>query len=296
MSRPATAVPPHAPAPPAAAVWRVGGRSIPLDPRPRLMGIVNVTPDSFSDGGEFLSPDRAIEHGLAMAAAGADMLDVGGESTRPGARPVETKEELERVLPVVAGLAARTGVPVSIDTTKLAVARAAIDAGATIVNDVSALRFSPGIAELAAETGAGLVLMHMRGEPRTMQLDTRYDDLVSEVGGHLRDAARRAETAGVNRESIVVDPGIGFGKTARDSWRLLAGLSELAPGYPVLVGHSRKSFLDPDASRPPSDRLPQTLAAGLLAALGGAAILRVHDVEAHVRLLEAYRGYEGARE
>jgi dihydropteroate synthase len=259
------------------------------------MGIVNVTPDSFSDGGRFLSPDRAIKHGLALVAAGADMLDVGGESTRPGARPVGPAEELDRVLPVVLALAAETGVPVSIDTTKLEVASAAIEAGATIVNDVSALRFSPGIATLAAETGAGLVLMHMRGDPRTMQLDPRYDDLLAEVGGNLREAARRAEAAGVARESIVVDPGIGFGKTARDNWRLIAGISDLAPGYPVLIGHSRKSFLDPGGSRPPADRLAQTLAAGLLAALHGAAILRVHDVEAHVRLLEAYRGYEDAR-
>jgi dihydropteroate synthase len=259
------------------------------------MGVVNVTPDSFSDGGGFLLPERAIEHGLALAEAGADILDIGGESTRPGARPVGAEEELYRVLPVIEGLAARTRVPLSIDTTKLEVARVALEAGATIVNDVSALCFSPGIAELAAETGAGLVLMHMKGEPRTMQLDPRYEDLLAEVGSHLREAARRAEAAGVNHQAIVVDPGIGFGKTARDNWRLLAGLSDLAPGYPVLVGHSRKSFLDPGGSRPPSDRLPQTLAAGLLAALNGAAILRVHDVEAHVRLLEAYRGYEGAR-
>ena len=259
------------------------------------MGIVNVTPDSFSDGGMFRAPEAAIEHGLALAAAGADILDIGGESTRPGADPVSAGEEMDRVLPVVEGLAARTGVALSIDTTKLEVARAALTAGASIVNDVSALRFSPGIAELAAETGAGLVLMHMRGEPRTMQRDPRYDDLLAEVGGHLREAARRAEAAGVDRRSIVVDPGIGFGKTPRDSWRLLTGLLALAPGYPVLVGHSRKSFLDPEARRPPGDRLPQSLAAGLLAALNGAAILRVHDVEAHARMLEAYRGYEGAR-
>jgi dihydropteroate synthase len=258
------------------------------------MGIVNVTPDSFSDGGEFLSPDSAIRRGLELAAAGADVLDVGGESTRPGAAPVGAAEELERVLPVIEGLAAQCELPLSIDTTKLEVARAALAAGASIVNDVSALRFAPGIAQLAAETGAGLVLMHMRGEPRTMQRDPRYDDLLGEVGSLLRAAARRAEAAGVDPASIVVDPGIGFGKTARDSWRLLAGLSELAPGYPVLVGHSRKSFLDPGGKRPPSERLPQTLAAGLLAALNGASILRVHDVEAHVRLLEAYRGYEEA--
>ena len=259
------------------------------------MGVVNVTPDSFSDGGEFFSSARAIEHGLALADVGADILDIGGESTRPGARPVSPEEELERVLPVVEGLADRTSVPLSIDTTKLEVARAAIEAGATIVNDVSALRFSPGIAELAAETGAGIVLMHMKGDPRTMQDDPRYADLLAEVGAHLLEAARRAEAAGVDRTAVVLDPGIGFGKTARDNWRLLAGLSALAPGYPLLVGHSRKSFLDPGRSSPPSDRLPQTLAAGLLAALNGAAILRVHDVAAHVRMLEAYRGYEGAR-
>jgi dihydropteroate synthase len=259
------------------------------------MGIVNVTPDSFSDGGRYLAPDRAVERGLALAEAGADILDVGGESTRPGARPVDAREELARVMPVIEGLADGCDLPLSIDTTKLEVARAALESGASIVNDVSALRFSPGIAELAAVTGAGLVLMHMRGEPRTMQLDPRYGDLLSEVGEHLRAAARRAEAAGVNRESIVVDPGIGFGKTPRDSWRLLAGLAELAPGYPVLIGHSRKSFLDPGGTRAPGDRLPQTLAAGLLAALNGAAILRVHDVEAHVRMLEAYRGYEDAR-
>ena len=288
MSPAATAVPPHAPPPPAAAVWRAGGRPIPLEPRPRLMGIVNVTPDSFSDGGEFLSPVRAIEHGIALAAGGADMLDIGGESTRPGARPVSADEELDRVLPVIEGLAARVDLPLSIDTTKLEVARAALAAGASIVNDVSALRFSPGIAELAAETGAGLVLMHMKGEPRTMQRDPRYDDLLAEVGGHLRDAARRAEDAGVDRSAIVLDPGIGFGKTARDNWRLLAGLARLAPGYPILVGHSRKSFLDPWKSIPPAERIPETLAAGLLAAISGAAILRVHDVEEHARALGIY--------
>lgn len=294
MSPAATTVPPRAPAPPAAAVWRAGTRSIPLEPRPRLMGIVNVTPDSFSDGGSFLSPDRAIEHGLVLAAAGADILDIGGESTRPGARPVSAAEEIDRVLPVVEGLAARVDLPLSIDTTKLEVARVAVAAGAMIVNDVSALRFAPGIAGLAAETGSGLVLMHMKGEPRTMQNDPRYDDLLAEVGGHLLAAAARAESAGVDRASIVLDPGIGFGKSARDSWRLLAGLRELAPGYPTLVGHSRKSFLDRGRGTSPADRLPQTLAAGLLAALNGASILRVHDVEAHARLLETYRGYEDA--
>jgi dihydropteroate synthase len=259
------------------------------------MGIVNVTPDSFSDGGDHLSPERAIRHGLSLVSQGADILDIGGESTRPGARPVSRDEELDRVLPVIEGLASRVDVPLSIDTTKLEVARVALEAGATIVNDVSALRFSPGIAELVAEMGAGLVLMHMRGEPRTMQDDPRYEDLLEEVGDHLTSAAARAEAAGVDRAAILLDPGIGFGKTARDSWRLIAGLSRLAPGYALLVGHSRKSFLDPRREWSPAERLPQTLAAGLLAALNGAAVLRVHDVEAHVRMLETYHGYEDAR-
>jgi dihydropteroate synthase len=257
------------------------------------MGVVNVTPDSFSDGGVNLDPADAIATARRMAADGAAIVDVGGESTRPGSEGVTADDELRRVVPVLEELGGE--VPVSIDTTRAEVARAAIDLGAELVNDVTALRSDPELAGVVADRGVYLCLMHMRGEPRTMQLDPRYGDLLSEVGEHLRAAARRAEAAGVNRESIVVDPGIGFGKTPRDSWRLLAGLAELAPGYPVLIGHSRKSFLDPGGTRAPGDRLPQTLAAGLLAALNGAAILRVHDVEAHVRMLEAYRGYEDAR-
>ena len=279
------------------AVWCVRARTLPLGPVPLLMGVVNVTPDSFSDGGAFLDPDRAVEHGLALAAAGASILDVGGESTRPGADPVALEEELERVIPVVEGLARSTSAALSIDTMKLEVARAALDAGASIVNDVSALRFAPDLAELAAETGAGLVLMHMRGEPRTMQSDPRYDDLFAEIGGELEAAAERARAAGVAREAIVLDPGIGFGKTAADSLRLLAGLGRLAAaGYPLLVGHSRKSFLDPERRRAARDRLPESLAAGLLAALGGAAILRVHDVEEHARALAIYARWREAVE
>jgi len=279
------------------SVWRVRARTLPLGPVPLLMGVVNVTPDSFSDGGAFLDPDRAVEHGLALAAAGASILDVGGESTRPGADPVPLEEELERVIPVVEALARSTSAAVSIDTTKLEVARAALDAGASIVNDVSALRFAPDLAELAAETGAGLVLMHMRGEPRTMQSDPRYDDLFTEIGGELEAAAERARVAGVAREAIVLDPGIGFGKTAADSLRTLAGLDRLAAaGYPLLVGHSRKSFLDPERRRAAHDRLPESLAAGLLAALGGAALLRVHDVEEHARALAIYARWREAAE
>ncbi len=281
----------------AAAVWRVRGRDLPLSKIPLLMGVVNVTPDSFSDGGAFLGRERAVAHGRALAEAGAAILDVGGESTRPGAGAVSAAAELDRTIPVIAELAATTDAVLSIDTTKLEVAEAALDAGAHVVNDVSALRFSPGLAGLAAETGAGLVLMHMKGDPRTMQADPRYDDLFGEIGAELGAAADRARAAGVPEDAIVLDPGIGFGKTAADSMRLIAGLGRLAAlGYPLLVGHSRKSFLDPAKRRPPRERLPETLTAGLLAALNGARILRVHDVDEHARVLAILARYREAAE
>ncbi|HET9581459.1 MAG TPA: dihydropteroate synthase [Gemmatimonadota bacterium] len=261
------------------------------------MGVVNVTPDSFSDGGLHRSAAEAVRHGLEMADQGADLLDVGGESTRPGAAPVAAAEELDRVLPVVEGLVAGTEVPISVDTTKLEVARAVLAAGAHVLNDVSALRFDPRLAELASATGAGLVLMHMRGEPRTMQDDPRYDDLLGEVGGVLEMAARQAGAAGVEREAIVLDPGIGFGKTVRDSYRLLASLGRLREiGYPLLIGHSRKTFLDPGRERSPAERLPESIAAGILAALGGAAVLRVHDVAPHRRALAVLARWREAGE
>ena len=260
------------------------------------MGVLNVTPDSFSDGGLYRSPSEAVQRGLDLVEAGADLLDVGGESTRPGAAPVDPVEELDRVLPVVEGLVARTGVPISVDTTKLEVAREAVAAGAHVLNDVSALRFDPALADLAAATGVGLVLMHMRGEPRTMQDDPRYEDLLREIGSVLREAAGRAEASGVDREAIVLDPGIGFGKTVRDSYRLLASLERLREmGYPLLIGHSRKTFLDPERIREPAERLPESLAAGILAALGGAAILRVHDVAPHRRALVVLARWREAR-
>jgi dihydropteroate synthase len=238
-----------------------------------------------------------VQHGLELVEEGAELLDVGGESTRPGASPVDPAEELDRVLPVVAGLVARAGVPISVDTTKLEVAREALSAGAHVLNDVSALRFDPALADLAAATGAGLVLMHMRGEPRTMQDDPRYGDLLGEIGAILQKAAGRALAAGVDREAIVLDPGIGFGKTVHDSYRLLAGLERLrGMGYPLLIGHSRKTFLDPERSREPADRLPESLAAGILAALGGVAILRVHDVAPHRRALVVLARWREARE
>ena len=261
------------------------------------MGVLNVTPDSFSDGGLHRSSAEAVQHGLDLVEEGADLLDIGGESTRPGAAPVDPAEELDRVLPVVEGLLARSGVPISVDTTKLEVAREAVAAGAHVLNDVSALRFDPGLAELAATSGAGLVLMHMRGEPRTMQDDPRYEDLLGEIGAILRESARRARAVGVDREAIILDPGIGFGKTVHDSYRLLAGLERLREmGYPLLIGHSRKTFLDPERSRAPAERVPESLAAGILAALGGAAILRVHDVAPHRRALAVLARWREARE
>ncbi|MGH2762069.1 MAG: dihydropteroate synthase [Thermoleophilaceae bacterium] len=244
-----------------------------------LMGVVNVTPDSFSDGGLFLEADAAIEQGLRLAGEGANVLDVGGESTRPGAEPVPELEELERVLPVVEALAGE-GHRVSIDTAKLGVARAALGAGATIVNDVSAFRFAPELAGLVAGAGAGCCLMHMLGEPRTMQQDPRYDDVVSEVKAFLEERLAFAIDAGVPEERIWLDPGIGFGKTVAHNLELLRRLDEIvAIGRPVVVGTSRKSFLGKlTGDRPAEERLPGTIATNVLALERGASVFRVHDV------------------
>jgi dihydropteroate synthase len=243
------------------------------------MGIVNVTPDSFSDGGLFLDTDAAVAHGIALAEEGAAILDVGGESTRPGAAPVAEEEELRRVLPVVQRLAA-AGPRISVDTTKVAVARAALDAGATIVNDVSAFRFDPGLAGLVAERGAHCCLMHMLGEPRIMQQDPRYDDVVSEVKAFLEERLAFAVDEGISEERIWLDPGIGFGKTVAHNLELLRRLGEIvAVGRPVVVGTSRKSFLGRLAGgKPEGERLPGTIATNVLALERGASIFRVHDV------------------
>lgn len=254
-----------------------------MDSAPQVMGVVNVTPDSFSDGGQYLDPGLAVEHGTELAAQGAAVLDVGGESTRPGAQPVGEDEELRRVVPVVRSLADRLpGVAVSIDTTKAAVAREALAAGATIVNDVSALRADPQLVDVVAEAGAGCCLMHMLGEPRTMQDDPRYDDVVSEVKAFLEQRLAFAVGRGVDEQAIWLDPGIGFGKTARHNLELLARLDEIvAIGRPVVVGTSRKSFLGRLAGgREPDQRLPGTIATNVLALERGASIFRVHDVAA----------------
>jgi dihydropteroate synthase len=243
------------------------------------MGVVNVTPDSFSDGGLFLEPPAAVEHGLALAAEGAAILDVGGESTRPGAAPVSEQEELGRVLPVVEELAA-AGHRVSIDTTKVTVARAALDAGASIVNDVSAFRFDPALAGLVAEREAHCCLMHMLGEPRTMQEDPRYEDVVSEVQAFLEERLAFAIAEGVAEEQVWLDPGIGFGKTVAHNLELLRRLDEIvAVGRPVVIGTSRKSFLGKLAGgKPEGERLPGTIATNVLALERGASIFRVHEV------------------
>ena len=243
-----------------------------------IMGIVNVTPDSFSDGGLFLEPDAAIEHGRRLAAEGAGILDIGGESTRPGAAPVSAGEELERVIPVVEGLA-DDGPAISIDTMKASVAREALSAGATIVNDVSALRFDPELAGVAAEAQATCVLMHMLGEPRTMQDDPHYDDVVSEVKAFLEERLAFAVAEGIALERIWLDPGIGFGKTLEHNLTLIERLDEIAAiGRPVVFGASRKSFLEKLTGRRVDERLAGTIAANIIAYERGARVFRVHDV------------------
>jgi dihydropteroate synthase len=245
----------------------------------RLMGVVNVTPDSFSDGGAFLDADAAIAQGRRLAAEGADLLDIGGESTRPGAEPVDAPEELRRVLPVVEALAADGDATVSIDTSKLEVARAALDAGAGYVNDVTAFRGDPELAGLVADRGVECCLMHMLGEPRTMQVDPRYDDVVSDVKAFLAERLAFAVGEGVPEERISLDPGIGFGKTVEHNLALLRRLDELvALGRPIAIGTSRKSFLGKITGRDVTERMPSTVATCVIAYLNGARTFRVHDV------------------
>lgn len=261
----------------------------------KVMGIVNVTPDSFSDGGEFFDHERAIEHGLQLVGEGADVLDIGGESTRPGAAEVPAAEELRRVVPVIEGLAGAA--PVSIDTTKAEVARAAIEAGAKIVNDVTALRGDPEMAGVCAGAGVEVVLMHMLGSPRTMQDDPRYGDVVNEVAEFLAARAGVAEAAGIDRERIWVDPGIGFGKTIEHNLQLLRATRRFAEiGLPVLVGASRKRFIGAlDHGAPEARRLGGTIAACLGAMAGGAAMVRVHDVAPVVQAIRVAAAIEAGQ-
>jgi len=258
-------------------VWAIRGAELPLD-KPLVIGIVNVTPDSFSDGGRLTTADAALAHAERLTADGCGLLDVGGESTRPGAAPVPAAEEIARVVPVIAALA-RRGLPVSVDTRKAQVAQAALDAGAAVVNDVSGLAFDPTLAGVVAAAGAGLIVMHMRGTPDTMDSLAEYRHVAPEVAAELEGAAARAEAAGVARNRIVVDPGLGFAKTAAQNFRLLDELATIvALGYPVAVGPSRKRFLGSATGRPVEDRDRATAVACALAWERGARLFRVHDV------------------
>ena len=261
--------------------------------RPMVMGIVNVTPDSFSDGGKYSATDAAIAHGLDLVAQGAGILDIGGESTRPGATPVPLEEELRRVIPVIEGLAAQAGVPISIDTYKTEVMRAATTAGAAIINDVYALQ-APGALEVAAASNAGICLMHSQGTAQTMQIDPQYQDVVREVSDFLQARMAAAEAHGIPRARIMLDPGFGFGKRSVHNIALLHELSSLcAMGQPILAGLSRKSILGQITGNDVDARLHASIAAAVIAALKGARILRVHDVKATVEALRIVTAVEG---
>lgn len=261
--------------------WRLGTTKWETGACPRLMGIVNVTPDSFSDGGEYLDVDAAVEHALQLVEDGADILDIGGESTRPGADPVPADEELKRVIPVIERLSGRVPAPISIDTSKAAVARAALDAGAAVVNDISGLTFDPRMIDTCAASDCGVICMHIQGDPRTMQLDPHYDDVVREVREHLAQRLDDLERRGISRERVVIDPGIGFGKTAEHNLALLSDIAALRSlGRPVLIGHSRKRFLKKLLGRPIDERLSGTIGVAIAAASQSADILRVHDIAA----------------
>jgi dihydropteroate synthase len=255
-----------------------------LGPRTLLMGVLNVTPDSFSDGGKFLDPQSAIEHALEMERAGADLVDIGGESTRPGSTGTSAETELARILPVLEGLRGALKIPIAIDTSKSQVAEAAISAGAQMINDISGLRFDRRVAEVAQRRGVSLILMHMRGEPATMQKGPFARDVMKDVAQGLRASISKARAAGVRKSQIIVDPGIGFGKSFEQNYELLRKLPELAKlGHPLLVGTSRKGFLGTTLARngkpaPPEERLWATAATVTASILGGAHIVRVHDV------------------
>lgn len=261
--------------------WPLPSRTLLLGKRTLIMGVLNVTPDSFSDGGKFLRPEAAAERALKMERDGADILDIGGESTRPGANPLAAAEELSRILPVLEMLRGKLRIPISIDTQKAEVAKAAISRGAAIVNDVSALRLDKGLAKVVADSNVGVILMHMRGKPRTMQNGPFARDVMKDVMTGLREALRRAKQVGIKPSRILIDPGIGFGKNYRQNFEVLARLTELNKlGCPVVIGSSRKAFLGASLDNAPAgERTWGTAATVAVAILGGAHIVRVHDVK-----------------
>ena len=261
--------------------WHVGTERWELGRFPKLMGIVNVTPDSFSDGGQFVDVAAAVAHALRLVEEGADILDIGGESTRPGAIPVPLDEELRRVVPVIHELSRQTRVPISIDTTKAEVARQCLAAGAAIVNDISGLTFDPLMSAVCRESTCGVIVMHIQGTPQTMQLDPRYDDVVTDVRRYFSQRLEDLATAGIARERIVLDPGIGFGKTAEHNLELLSHIAEFhALGRPVLIGHSRKRFLKKVLGREVEERNAGTVGVSIALVAQGTDILRIHDVRA----------------
>ena len=267
--------------------------SLNLDQRTHVMGVLNVTPDSFSDGGRYFESERAVEHGLEMVAEGADIIDVGGESTRPFSKGISSSEEIDRVIPVVEALAKEVSVPVSIDTCKADVAHEAVKAGASMINDISALRLDSHMPEIVARAGVPVILMHMKGTPEDMQAKPTYEDLISEVRDFLRDAMTRAMEAGIRKDLIVVDPGIGFGKTFDDNLRIIRDLSSFGPlGCPVLLGTSNKAFIGRILDKEAHERDTGTMATVAAGVMNGASIVRVHHVEKAVetvRIIDAIK-------
>jgi len=269
--------------------WQLRTRTLRFNRTPKLMGILNVTPDSFSDGGQWVEPQAAVEQALQMEADGADILDIGGESTRPSAEPVSAEEEIQRVVPVISALAGSLHIPISIDTMKASVAKAAIDAGAEIINDVSGLESDPGMIPLAVETGVGVCAMHMQGNPQTMQDNPQYEDVVLDIFDYLQDRYRQLRYAGIQRAKICLDPGIGFGKTHQHNLDLMAQCDEFhALNCPILVGHSRKGFLAKILGDKDLDRTQATVGATLTLARLGVQIIRVHDIKVNREALDAF--------
>lgn len=265
-------------------ILQVNGKEFTLGPKTWIMGVLNVTPDSFSDGGKYLDKDKALEQGLRLIEEGSDIIDIGGESTRPGSESIPTQEEIRRVIPVVKALREKTGALISVDTTKSGIAQAALDAGADIINDISSLRFDPRMAPLAAERDVPVILMHMKGLPKTMQVDPYYEDVLLEVKSFLQERLEAAQAAGIKRERIIIDPGIGFGKRLEDNLALINKLHILGElDRPILIGTSRKSFIGSILDLPPQERLEGTIASSILSMAHGAHILRVHDVAAMKR-------------
>jgi len=271
-------------------MWRVAGNLVEFPQRPLLMGILNVTPDSFSDGGQFAAADAAIRRGQELVAAGADILDIGAESTRPGAEPVSAEEELRRILPVVRGLAGKVQVPLSIDTYKASVARACLDAGALIINDISGLTFDPQMIDVCRGSDCGVVVMHIQGTPQTMQADPHYEDVLTDIRRCFELRLEWLASEGIALERIALDPGIGFGKTAAHNLTLLQKVQEFySLGRPILIGHSRKRFLQRVLQRPVDERLFGTIGVSLALAELGVPLLRIHDVAAHRDAMTAWQ-------